>query len=155
MSQVRLILAFCLCPPLVVIGLHLGIGYFRSRTLIFRVVGANIEMQKMCQRLFIFFDLLKFDFQLSVSVLFLPFTFLPFRIRLLSTLFFFVLFLLCNCCFHFFFNVFFASFILSSVFYLCLFICFFQWHFIFYFLHCFSSRSVCFLAYFIYSFFTS
>ena len=48
-------------------GLFLSVSYYRSGKLIFRLVGADGQLQNMCRLLFLFFDLLKFDLQLSVS----------------------------------------------------------------------------------------
>ena len=66
MFQVRLIVAALFCPFLIGMGLYLSVGYYRSGNLIFRMVGASANLQNMCHLLFIFFDLLKFDLQLSV-----------------------------------------------------------------------------------------
>jgi hypothetical protein len=67
--KTRLIIAAVLCPPLIAVGVWLSFNYHRSGNLIFRTVGANTEIQNMCKLIFVFFDLLKFDLQLSVSVL--------------------------------------------------------------------------------------
>jgi hypothetical protein len=67
--KARLIIAGILCPPLIAVGVWLSFSYHSSGNLIFRTVGANTEIQNMCKLIFVFFDLLKFDLQLSVSVL--------------------------------------------------------------------------------------
>nr|KAG5710523.1 hypothetical protein BaRGS_013169 [Batillaria attramentaria] len=45
--------------------------YYRSGNLIFRMVGANAQLQFMCRLLFLFFDCLKFDLQLGISMVIL------------------------------------------------------------------------------------
>ncbi|KAL8559852.1 hypothetical protein ACOMHN_030188 [Nucella lapillus] len=71
---VRLIIAAVLCPFLIGMGLYLSVSYYRTGNLIFRMVGANTELQNMCRLLFLFFDLLKFDLQLSISMVILILT---------------------------------------------------------------------------------
>ncbi|KAK7095245.1 uncharacterized protein [Littorina saxatilis] len=71
---IRLIVAAVLCPFLIGMGLYLGLGYYRSGNLIFRTVGANTHLQNICRLLFLFFDLLKFDMQLSISIVILILT---------------------------------------------------------------------------------
>ncbi|KAK7502591.1 hypothetical protein BaRGS_00006166 [Batillaria attramentaria] len=67
----RLIVAAVLCPVLVAMGAHLCVQYYRSGNLIFRMVGANAQLQFMCRLLFLFFDCLKFDLQLGISMVIL------------------------------------------------------------------------------------
>lgn len=65
---IRLIVAAICCPPLITFSGYLSFGYYQSGNLIFRTVGANTEIQNMCHLIFTFFDLLKFDLQLSISM---------------------------------------------------------------------------------------
>lgn len=64
----RLIVAAVLAPVLIGMGAWLSLGYYRSGHLIFRMVGASPHLQIKCQLLFLFFDLLKFDLQLGISM---------------------------------------------------------------------------------------
>ncbi|XP_030842781.1 uncharacterized protein LOC100889110 isoform X2 [Strongylocentrotus purpuratus] len=67
----RLILISAAGPVLGIMALYIAYRYYDSRNLIFRTVGANIELQDMCQYMFLCESLLKFDFQLEVSIVIL------------------------------------------------------------------------------------
>ncbi|XP_076436477.1 uncharacterized protein LOC143275997 [Babylonia areolata] len=71
---VRLIVAAVLCPFLIGMGVYLSYCYYSTGNLIFRMVGANTQLQNMCRLLFLFFDVLKFDLQLSISMVILILT---------------------------------------------------------------------------------
>ncbi|XP_046583428.1 uncharacterized protein LOC124290675 isoform X3 [Haliotis rubra] len=63
----RLIIGCCLAPVVVVMGLYLGRKYHQPGWLLFRTVGASFTLQAMCNKLFLFLDLLKLDLQLGAS----------------------------------------------------------------------------------------
>ncbi|XP_054769017.2 uncharacterized protein LOC129276651 [Lytechinus pictus] len=67
----RLILISAAGPVLGIMAIYIAYRYYDSRNLIFRTVGANIELQDMCQYMFLCESLLKFDFQLEVSIVIL------------------------------------------------------------------------------------
>lgn len=67
----RLILICAAGPVLAVMAIYIAKKYYESRNLIFRTVGANIELQDMCQYMFLCESLLKFDLQLEVSIVIL------------------------------------------------------------------------------------
>ncbi|XP_038075543.1 uncharacterized protein LOC119743225 [Patiria miniata] len=52
-------------------GMYLGAMYYRQRNLIFRTVGANINLQALCGNMYLFSDLLKFNVQLETSMVIL------------------------------------------------------------------------------------
>ncbi|XP_022104255.1 uncharacterized protein LOC110986588 [Acanthaster planci] len=54
-----------------VYGMYLGTMYHRQRNLIFRTVGANINLQALCGNMYLFSDLLKFNIQLETSMVIL------------------------------------------------------------------------------------
>ncbi|GFO49568.1 conserved plasma membrane protein [Plakobranchus ocellatus] len=68
---VRLIVAICLAPFLIGMGLYIAWQYYVSKRIIFRTVGADATWQGMLQRLLIFQDMLKFDLQLGASMVIL------------------------------------------------------------------------------------
>ncbi|XP_046583425.1 uncharacterized protein LOC124290674 [Haliotis rubra] len=68
---VRLIIACCLAPVVVGLGGWLGREYLLSGNLIFRTVGASSMLQAMCNKLFLFLDLLKLDLQLGITMVIL------------------------------------------------------------------------------------
>ncbi|PVD22486.1 hypothetical protein C0Q70_18300 [Pomacea canaliculata] len=67
----RLIIAVVLCPFLICAGVWIGVSYHQSGNLIFRTVGASTELQRICRTVFFFFDILKFDLQLAISMVLL------------------------------------------------------------------------------------
>lgn len=67
----RLILISAAGPVLGIMALYIAYRYYDSRNLIFRTVGANIELQDMCQYMFLCESLLKFDLQLEISIVIL------------------------------------------------------------------------------------
>ena len=62
-----MIVACCLAPFLVSLGLYIAWDYHVSKKIIFRTVGADATWQGMLTRLLAFQDVLKFDLQLGVS----------------------------------------------------------------------------------------
>ncbi|XP_046583427.1 uncharacterized protein LOC124290675 isoform X2 [Haliotis rubra] len=66
----RLIIGCCLAPVVVVMGLYLGRKYHQPGWLLFRTVGASFTLQAMCNKLFLFLDLLKLDLQLGITLAF-------------------------------------------------------------------------------------
>ncbi|KAK3779213.1 hypothetical protein RRG08_019935, partial [Elysia crispata] len=62
----RMIVACCLAPFLVSLGLYIAWDYHVSKKIIFRTVGADATWQGMLTRLLAFQDVLKFDLQLGV-----------------------------------------------------------------------------------------
>ncbi|CAG2113360.1 unnamed protein product [Medioppia subpectinata] len=67
----RLTITCLFAPILIVGGIVFTMRYLRSKNLIFRTVGANAEMQRICEILFAAQSLLKFDVQLAGSSLIL------------------------------------------------------------------------------------
>ncbi|XP_074655184.1 uncharacterized protein LOC141908853 isoform X2 [Tubulanus polymorphus] len=67
----RLICASILGPVNIVLGIVISIRYHKSGNLIFRTVGANETLQKICKTMYFASGLLKFDFQLEVSMVLL------------------------------------------------------------------------------------
>ncbi|XP_054159487.1 uncharacterized protein LOC128957705 isoform X2 [Oppia nitens] len=68
---VRLVITSIFAPLLISGGLYFSSQYFKSKNLIYRTVGANISMQRMCELLFLAQSLVKFDVQLAGSTLIL------------------------------------------------------------------------------------
>ncbi|KAH3821249.1 uncharacterized protein LOC127832411 [Dreissena polymorpha] len=64
----RMVVTSVLGPALIAMGVYICRHYMLSKNLIFRTVGANADLQKMCNTMFIFIDLLKADLQISVSM---------------------------------------------------------------------------------------
>ncbi|XP_060083145.1 uncharacterized protein LOC132562419 [Ylistrum balloti] len=73
-KMVRLIVTSVLSPFIIVFAILIAKHYFDSGRLIFRTVGAQSLMQRMCWTLFGFFGWLKFDLQLSLSMVILILT---------------------------------------------------------------------------------
>lgn len=73
-KMVRLIMVSALSPFIAVLGVLIARHYFDSGHLIFRTVGAQSFMQSMCRMMFGFFGYLKFDLQLSWSMVILVLT---------------------------------------------------------------------------------
>ncbi|KAL4220980.1 hypothetical protein ACF0H5_019246 [Mactra antiquata] len=67
-KMVRLIISSGLSPFIIVTGTVIARKYRNSKNLIFRTVGAETVMQEICNTMFIFFDLLKADVQISISL---------------------------------------------------------------------------------------
>ncbi|XP_072174928.1 uncharacterized protein [Diadema setosum] len=67
----RLVLIAAVGPVVSVMAIYIAKQYYDSRNLIFRTVGASIELQDMCQYMFLCESLLKFDLQLEVSMVIL------------------------------------------------------------------------------------
>ncbi|KAK3776493.1 hypothetical protein RRG08_000369 [Elysia crispata] len=67
----RMIVACCLAPFLVSLGLYIAWDYHVSKKIIFRTVGADATWQGMLTRLLAFQDVLKFDLQLGGSMVIL------------------------------------------------------------------------------------
>ncbi|XP_002737380.1 uncharacterized protein LOC100374839 [Saccoglossus kowalevskii] len=65
---IRLVLIAVLGPADIVLGCYLTRQYYISRNLIFRTVGASAELQDICSLMYFCEALLKFDFQLEVSM---------------------------------------------------------------------------------------
>ncbi|RWS27779.1 uncharacterized protein B4U80_10328 [Leptotrombidium deliense] len=63
----RMIIGLVFAPIIVGCGLKLAYDYYDSKNLIFRTVGSNIDMQRMCEMVFIMSSLLMFDVQLGFS----------------------------------------------------------------------------------------
>ncbi|RWS09005.1 uncharacterized protein B4U79_03046, partial [Dinothrombium tinctorium] len=64
----RMIIGIVFAPILIGYGLRLAWNYYVSKQLIFRTVqSANVDLQKMCELIFVMSSLLKFDVQLGVS----------------------------------------------------------------------------------------
>ncbi|XP_071805113.1 uncharacterized protein [Asterias amurensis] len=68
---VRLVVIGLAGPFVMVCGVYLGATYYRQKRLIFRTVGANINLQALCGNMFLFSDLLKFNIQLETSMVIL------------------------------------------------------------------------------------
>ncbi|CAG2169583.1 unnamed protein product, partial [Oppiella nova] len=68
---VRLGITCVFAPLLILGGIVLMRRYWRSKALIYRTVGAQITMQKMCEKLFIAQSLMIFELQLAASSLIL------------------------------------------------------------------------------------
>ncbi|XP_067140616.1 uncharacterized protein [Centruroides vittatus] len=68
---VRLVLVCILGPILIVAGILLSREYYLSGNLIYRTVGANINLQSMCNLMFFCSTFLKFDLQLQGSMILL------------------------------------------------------------------------------------
>lgn len=66
-EQIRLIAVSAVSPFVIVLGGWIFKSYRDSGKLIFRLVGANSQMQETCQLLFFFHALIKFNLQLNVS----------------------------------------------------------------------------------------
>ncbi|XP_071945588.1 uncharacterized protein [Antedon mediterranea] len=66
---VRLVLISCVAPFVVILAAKIGINYHRAKNLIFRTVGANLKLQNICGKMYLFADLQKFDLQLQISML--------------------------------------------------------------------------------------
>ncbi|XP_033095974.1 uncharacterized protein LOC117100404 [Anneissia japonica] len=66
---VRLVLISCVAPFVLALAIKIGINYHRARNLIFRTVGANLQLQHICGKMYLFADLQKFDLQLQISML--------------------------------------------------------------------------------------
>ncbi|XP_067660771.1 uncharacterized protein [Haliotis asinina] len=64
----RMIFSCCMAPVVVIVGLILGCKYRPSGYLICRTVGGMPELQDMCNKLFLFLDLLSFDLQLGITM---------------------------------------------------------------------------------------
>ncbi|KAL3862192.1 hypothetical protein ACJMK2_008179 [Sinanodonta woodiana] len=64
----RLIAACLLCPVTLGLGCFIVKNYHDSGNLLFRIVGAKPDIQRMCKLLFLFIDLLKLDLQIGVSL---------------------------------------------------------------------------------------
>ncbi|XP_021339248.1 uncharacterized protein LOC110440469 isoform X2 [Mizuhopecten yessoensis] len=73
-KMVRLIVTSALSPFMIVLGVLIAKHYFDSGRLIFRTVGAQSFMQRMCRTIFGYFGMLKFDLQLSLSMVILILT---------------------------------------------------------------------------------
>lgn len=73
-KMVRLIITSLLSPFMIVLGILIAKHYFDSGRLIFRTVGAQTLMQRMCWTMFGYFGMLKFDLQLSLSMVILILT---------------------------------------------------------------------------------
>lgn len=71
LKLMRLILVCVLGPVLITAGIWLSREYYLSGNLIYRTVGANINLQSMCQTMFLCSTLLKFDLQLQGSMVLL------------------------------------------------------------------------------------
>ncbi|XP_033764291.1 uncharacterized protein LOC117345333 [Pecten maximus] len=73
-KMVRLIITSVLSPFMIVLAILIAKHYFDSGRLIFRTVGAQTLMQRMCWTIFGYFGMLKFDLQLSLSMVILILT---------------------------------------------------------------------------------
>ncbi|XP_067660772.1 uncharacterized protein [Haliotis asinina] len=67
-GMARMIFSCCMAPVVVIVGLILGCKYRPSGYLICRTVGGMPELQDMCNKLFLFLDLLSFDLQLGITM---------------------------------------------------------------------------------------
>ncbi|XP_071945596.1 uncharacterized protein [Antedon mediterranea] len=67
-KTVRFYMIIVLGPFCVVLGSLLAKSYYESKNIIFRTVGASVELQDMCGLMLFFQTLLKFDLQLEVSM---------------------------------------------------------------------------------------
>ncbi|XP_072019298.1 uncharacterized protein [Amphiura filiformis] len=67
----RLVLISVFGPVDIVLGLFIAKQYHDSKNLIFRTVGANVALQELCTKVFLCESLLKFDLQLTMSLVFL------------------------------------------------------------------------------------
>jgi hypothetical protein len=67
--QARLIVSSSLSPCVIVMGVLIARNYHESKNLIFRTVGAHATLQELCRTMFVYFDLLKADLQVSVRTL--------------------------------------------------------------------------------------
>ncbi|XP_035697443.1 uncharacterized protein LOC118430583 [Branchiostoma floridae] len=65
---VRLILVVVVSVIVVPLAVYILVSFYQSRNLIFRTVGANAELQDMCDLTFFNEALLKLDFQLELSM---------------------------------------------------------------------------------------
>lgn len=64
----RLIVSSSLSPCVIVMGVLIARNYHESKNLIFRTVGAHATLQELCRTMFVYFDLLKADLQVSLSL---------------------------------------------------------------------------------------
>lgn len=64
----RLVVTSVLSPCVIAIGARIARTYHQSKNLIFRTVGAQASFQELCATMFVFFDLLKADLQVSWSL---------------------------------------------------------------------------------------
>lgn len=69
LKMVRLITALILGSGIIVSGICIAWDYHKHSDLIYRTVGANIELQKGCRILFKFSSLLGLDFQFEISMI--------------------------------------------------------------------------------------
>ncbi|PAA87037.1 hypothetical protein BOX15_Mlig012359g2 [Macrostomum lignano] len=67
----RLTTAGVLAPPSVALGIMIIYEYFSSGNFIFRKVGADASLQRLCRRLFATESVIKFDLQSTLSVVLL------------------------------------------------------------------------------------
>ncbi|RUS84172.1 hypothetical protein EGW08_008059 [Elysia chlorotica] len=67
----RMVVACCLAPFLVSMGVYIAWDYHVSKKIIFRTVGADATWQGMLTRLLAFQDVLKFDLQLGGTMVIL------------------------------------------------------------------------------------
>ncbi|XP_038074829.1 uncharacterized protein LOC119742735 isoform X2 [Patiria miniata] len=67
----RLIIVVAIGPVNIVLGSIIAREYYLSRNLIFRTVGANIELQDLCSRIFFTESLFKIDLQLELTLVIL------------------------------------------------------------------------------------
>ncbi|XP_033095983.1 uncharacterized protein LOC117100414 isoform X2 [Anneissia japonica] len=67
-KTVRFYLIIILGPCCFILGSILAKNYYESKNIIFRTVGASVELQNMCGLMLFFQTLLKFDLQLEVSM---------------------------------------------------------------------------------------
>lgn len=70
-KKIRLGITCFVGPLLIIPGLYYSRQYFKSKNLIYRTVGANASMQKLCEFVFLASSLFKFDAQLAGSALIL------------------------------------------------------------------------------------
>lgn len=68
---VRLILVSVFGPIDIIMGLIIAKQYFESGNLVFRTVGANLDLQRMCRNMNLYVSVLKFDLQLQLTLVIL------------------------------------------------------------------------------------
>lgn len=64
----RLIVIGAVGPIIIALGAVISWSYIQSGNLVFRTVGANIELQRMCKIVYFSEALLKFDLQLEITM---------------------------------------------------------------------------------------
>ncbi|XP_033642182.1 uncharacterized protein LOC117302368 [Asterias rubens] len=70
-KMARLILIAAAGPVNIILGAVIAREYYISRNLIFRTVGANVDLQNLCSKIFFTESLFKIDLQLELSLVIL------------------------------------------------------------------------------------